>query len=283
MSDSTRQPGRPDLEDGDFEKIRGLLRETTGISVSETKRHFVNRRLAQRVQAQGCQTYADYLSLLQAGDRDELERFTNAMTTNQTSFFREPHHFDYLRSTVLPAVERAKAGTTRRLRIWSAGCSTGQEPYSAAMVIRDSLAEVDTWDARILCTDLDSDVVRYGRAGVYTPKQIEGMSSLLLRRWFQRHRDGRVATYGVSPELRALTVFKQLNLLDPWPMRGPFDAIFCRNVFIYFERDVQLRMVERFADLLEEGGVLFLGHAESVLNASKRFELVGNTTYRRTG
>ncbi len=270
-------PARPELSDGAFDGIRGLLRDKTGIAVSETKRHLVSRRLASRLRELDCETYADYLALLETGDAGELQAFTNAMTTNQTSFFRERHHFEYLADSLLPQLDREKRQGRRRLRLWSAGCSTGEEAYSIAMTLREHLPAIDSWDARILCTDIDSSVIAHAREGRYSERQVESVPDALRNRWLDRDGD----TWVVREGLRALTVFKQLNLLQGWPMRGPFDAVFCRNVFIYFERATQLRLVDRIAELLDDGGYLFLGHSESVINASERFRLVGKTIYRK--
>lgn len=268
------------FDDQDFTFVRAMVREQTGINLSEAKRELVYSRLSRRLRQLGLSGFSEYCALLQQGDAEELVRMVNALTTNLTAFFREPHHFDYLRQHLLPELVRHDDGS-RRLRIWSAGCSTGQEPYSIAMVLAETLPGIESWDARILATDLDTDVLEAGRLGVYSQEKVEQIERSRLQRWFLRSRDRNAGKVKVVSELRRLITFRQLNLIRKWPMRGPFDMIFCRNTLIYFDKDTQRDLVARFAGLLTPEGCLFLGHSESLHNVSEAFRLVGNTIYRK--
>ncbi len=270
------------LSDRELEEILTVIRDMTGISMGASKRHLIYRRLQARLKATGIGSFRNYLDFLKKGDTKEQEAFSNAVTTNLTSFFREQHHFDYLANTIIPEIMAKKGNAARRIRIWSAGCSTGEEPYSIAITLLESLENPDIWDARLLCTDLDSDVLNTARAGVYVRDRVEKIPPSRLRRWFQENPaqgDGRVKA---STKLQSLITFKQLNLMDDWPMRGRFDVIFCRNVVIYFDKPTQRVLMDRYANLLEDDGYLILGHSESLTNVSDRFELLGHTIYRKT-
>ncbi|VAX03918.1 Chemotaxis protein methyltransferase CheR [hydrothermal vent metagenome] len=264
--------------DGDFEFIRQLVAEKTGIVLNDAKRNLVYSRLSRRLRQLGQEHFSDYCNLLKAGDDGELVNFTNAITTNLTSFFRENHHFDYLRDTLLPELMQDKAD--RRLRCWSAGCSTGEEPYSIAMVLRETLPEKG-WDVRLLATDLDSDVVAKAQCGIYTQERVNGISPKRLRRWFLRGKADNDGMVQVRPPLRELIAFRQLNLMQEWPISGPLDFIFCRNVVIYFDKPTQKVLFDRYAELLPVGGHLFIGHSESLFKVSDRFKLIGKTIYRK--
>jgi len=208
----------------DFEALRKLVKQITGINLSDQKRELVYGRLARRLRVLELQSFAQYREILAQDGGKEIVQFCNAITTNLTSFFREPHHFDYLRDHVL--LPMANSAATRRLRIWSAGCSTGEEPYSIAMTIREALPELHRWDVRILATDLDSDVLERGRRGLYTEDRLKNLTLQRRARFFREHRERDAVSYEVSPELKSLITFKQLNLMHPLPMRGPLDAIF---------------------------------------------------------
>ncbi len=268
-----------ELGDSEFEQLRELVHRHTGIALSDSKRELVYGRLAKRLRALGLGTFADYCRLVESETPEELQELTNAITTNLTSFFRENHHFRQLADAVLPeAVQRRTA--TRRLRLWSAGCSTGEEPYSIAMVMREALGHLRNWDARLLATDIDSNVVARASQGMYPGDRLAGMSAARRERWFRPAGSG-ADQHAISPDLKRLVTFRQLNLLRPWPMKGPFDAIFCRNVVIYFDKPTQRALFDRMADLQEPGAWLFVGHSENLFNVSKRYSLVGQTAYRR--
>ena len=266
------------LSKAEFDRLRGLVKQHTGIALSDSKRQLVYGRLARRLRALRITRFADYIVLLERGDPAELEEFTNAVTTNLTSFFREPHHFDFLAREVLPKIAR---GASRRLRIWCCAASTGEEPYSIAIVLREAQVSLAGWDTKLLATDLDSQVLAHGIAGAYSPERFESMSAARFARFFEKGTGASEGKYLAAEELRELITFKQLNLMDEWPMRGPFDAIFCRNVIIYFDKETQRALFERMAALQRPGDYLFLGHSESLYRVSDRYELIGRTIYRR--
>ncbi|MFO1399840.1 MAG: protein-glutamate O-methyltransferase CheR [Steroidobacteraceae bacterium] len=268
-----------EFTDTDFRKVRDLVRRVIGISLSESKRELVYGRLVRRLRQLGLVSFTAYLERLEAGDAAELENFCNAITTNLTSFFRERHHFDELARSILPALAQAKAAT-RRIRIWSAGCSTGEEPYSIAMTVRETLGELAGWDLRILATDVDSNVLAHAAAGIYEPGRFERVEGARRDRGFAQVAGGR---YEARAELRRLISFKRLNLIESWPMRGPFDVIFCRNVIIYFDKDTQRDIIGRMALLQNPGDHLILGHSESLLNVTDKYALTGQTIHKRVG
>jgi chemotaxis protein methyltransferase CheR len=263
----------------DFEALRRLVKQLTGINLSDQKRELVYGRLARRLRALQLQSFAQYREILAQDGGREIAQFCNAITTNLTSFFREPHHFDYLRDQVL--LPMLQSGAARRLRIWSAGCSTGEEPYSIAMTILETLPDVRRWDVRILATDLDSDVLERGRRGVYTEDRLKNLTLQRRMRFFRERRERDGLCHEATPELKSLITFKQLNLMHPLPMRGPLDAIFCRNVVIYFDKDTQRDLFSRVAQLQQPGNLLFLGHSESLFKVSEQYSLIGKTVYRR--
>ena len=264
----------------DFEYIRDLVGDRTGIVLSDHKVDMVYGRLARRLRQLDIKVFKDYLNVLEdEKNTDELVEFTNALTTNLTSFFREPHHFDFLRTQGLP--ELIKRRPNKRLRVWSAGCSTGEEPYTIAITLRESIPNIRNWDAKILATDLDSNVVAKGKAGVYTLERVNGIEKKRLNKWFKKGRDDLDDKVKVSNDLQELITFKQLNLMHEWPMKGQFDIIFCRNVVIYFNKETQRELFNRYADHLADDGYLIVGHSESLHKVSDRFHLMGKTIYRK--
>jgi chemotaxis protein methyltransferase CheR len=269
-----------ELTDVEFKRLRELVHERTGIALSEGKREMLYGRLARRLRKLNLTSFGNYCDLVEQDASGELQELTNAITTNLTSFFREHHHFETLAGEALPQVEAARSGT-RRIRLWSAGCSTGEEPYSLAIVVREMLAHLPEWDIKLLATDIDSKVVATAAEGVYAADRFVGPQTERLGNWFAPVA-ARPGFNAASPELKSLITFKQLNLLDPWPMKGPFDVIFCRNVVIYFDKATQRTLFDRMAELQQPGGWLFIGHSESLLNVTRRYKLAGRTIYRRT-
>lgn len=269
------------FSDEDFEALRKLVKDLTGINLSDQKRELVYGRLARRLRALHLRTFADYRDLLHNDGGMEIGEFCNALTTNLTSFFRESHHFDYLREQVLQA-RAAQRNSSRRMRIWSAGCSTGEEPYSLAMTVMEALPDLRSWDIKILATDLDSDVLARAQRGIYAADRVRALGAQRLSRFFieRRNRDG--PRYEVTAELMSLITFKQLNLMHPLPMKGPLDVIFCRNVVIYFDKDTQRELFARVAYLQRPGDLLFLGHSESLFKVSQSYTSIGKTIYRRS-
>ncbi|TVQ70908.1 MAG: protein-glutamate O-methyltransferase CheR [Chromatiaceae bacterium] len=266
-----------EFTDRDFRFIARFIGDYAGIVLSEVKRDLVYGRLQRRLRALGLRRFSDYCELLENDDGEERELCVNALTTNLTSFFREPHHFDHLQKDLLPKLVRAHAD--RRLRIWSAGCSTGEEPYSIAMVVAETVPA--DWDVRILATDLDTNVVATAAAGRYSADRVQGVSEARRRRWFLRGKGANQGMVRVRPELQELIRFRPLNLLEPWPVRGAFDVIFCRNVVIYFDKSTQKVLFDRFAGQMKPDGRLFIGHSETLHKVSDRFRLLGNTIYGR--
>ena len=268
-----------ELTDSEFKRLRELVHARTGIALSEAKRELLYGRLARRLRKLKLNSFAEYCRLVESDESAELQELTNAITTNLTSFFREDYHFKQLSLEALPQIE-SKRSSARRIRLWSAGCSTGEEPYSLAIVMRETLARLAGWDIKLLATDIDSKVVATATEGVYSSDRFKGVAPERVKSWF-REVAGRPGFLAASAELKSLITFKQLNLLDPWPVKGPFDVIFCRNVVIYFDKATQRGLFDRMADLQEPGGWLFIGHSENLLNVTRRYKLVGRTVYRR--
>ncbi len=267
------------LSDAEFDRLRRLVHEHTGIALSDSKRELVYGRLVRRLRGLGLQSFTEYCQVLERGPAEELQELTNAITTNLTSFFRENHHFEQLAGEVLPHLARAPAAK-RRLRIWSAGCSTGEEPYSLAIMLREASEQLRNWDVKLLATDIDSNVLATAAAGVYREDRFQGMSPQRLQRWFTPAA-GRPGHLAARDELKSVISFKQLNLLGDWPMRGPFDVIFCRNVVIYFDKDTQRTLFDRMAALQAPGAWLFVGHSENLFSITSRYKLTARTVYRR--
>jgi chemotaxis protein methyltransferase CheR len=267
----------------EFDFLRRIANERTGIVVKEDKFDMFYARLSRRVRRLGLRSFSEYCDLLQGDDsEEELLELVNAITTNLTAFFRENHHFEYLRNSLIPGLlEQNKA--SRKIRIWSAGCSTGEEPYSLAITLRECLPATGNWDARILATDIDSNVLDKAARGVYPLDRIKGIPKPQLRRWFMRGKGAQDGLVRLKPEVRSLIDFAQLNLMENWTIDGPVDVIFCRNVIIYFDRDSKVKLIDRYADNVVDRGHLFIGHSESLFKISDRFDLIGNTIYRKKG
>jgi chemotaxis protein methyltransferase CheR len=276
----------------DFKKIAAMMRTDAGIHLPETKATLVYSRLAKRLRVLGLHNFQDYCQFVSADEgREERKAMLAALTTNVTRFFREPHHFEHLKTQVLlPLIESAKRGG--KIRIWSAACSNGQEPYSIALTILALLPHACNLDIKVLATDIDPNMITDGRRGVYSESLVSEVAPDLRRKWFvpssetDEGSSGEAPgdpekTYAVADELRALVSFKELNLIGNWPMKGMFQAIFCRNVVIYFEQETQAMIWDRFASLLAPNGYLYIGHSERLSGpAAHAFESAGITTYR---
>jgi chemotaxis protein methyltransferase CheR len=265
------------LGESEFERIRGRLYAAAGISLSDAKRTLVIARLSKIVRNLRLPSFDAYLDFLEtAGTAEDAQAFVNALTTNLTRFWREEHHFTHLVAHIGQLVQSRVGGNGRRLRIWSAGCSTGQEPYTIALSLIEALPELTRWDFKILATDIDTTVIARAAAGIYPESELNGLSPGRAR-LFERLPDGRIR---VPPAVAALVSFKPLNLMGPWPMRGPFDAIFCRNVTIYFDKPTQGEVFGRLGHMLAPGGFLYIGHSENLGAAGPGFRLVGKTIYQ---
>lgn len=268
------------FSDKEFKFISKLVGERTGIVLSDAKRQMVYGRLSRRLRQLKLTKFSDYCDILTSGHEDELIEFTNAITTNLTAFFREDHHFQHLKNTVLPELIRNNA-STKRIRIWSAGCSSGEEPYSIAMCVRELISKSSGWDIKILATDLDSNMVQRGKNGIYATERVEGLTKARMKKWVQKGRGEHADKVRMHNDLRELITFKELNLMEGWPIKGPFDLMFCRNVVIYFNKATQQELFDRYADLLSPNAYLYIGHSESLNKVTDRFDLLGKTIYQK--
>jgi len=257
----------------DFNRVRKLIYAHAGISLSDSKQELVYSRLSRRLRATGIQTFSEYLALLESHDATEWEAFTNSLTTNLTSFFREPHHFPVL-AEHLRSIQSKPAIT-----LWCSAASTGEEPYSMAMTVIDTLGR-DASKVHILATDLDTKVLETAKEGIYPLERISKLDTELVKRYFFRGTGAQEGFVRVHPELRNMITFRQINLLhNDWQIRQPLDAIFCRNVMIYFDKQTQLDILKKFVPLLSSDGLLFAGHSESFHQADEYFKLRGKTIY----
>jgi len=267
------------LSDADFTFVCNYIYEKSGIVLSDSKREMVYRRFTRIMRERNVTSFTEYCELLKSNPEEEQGFFINALTTNLTSFFREQHHFDYLAEHEIPRL--LKKGT-KRIRIWSSASSTGEEPYSIAITLLESMKTyIKTWDAKILATDIDSNVLATGKEGVYEYKRIEDVPENFKKKYFFRGEENNSTHVMVAPELQDVITFKELNLMGEWPMKGPFDIIFCRNVIIYFDKETQMKLFKRYHQLLAPNGLLILGHSENLGAFSKHFESVGRTIFRK--
>lgn len=263
----------------DFDYLRKLVTENTGIIADEDKYTMYYSRLARRVRKLGLTDFAQYRNYLNKNRDTEIIELVNSVTTNLTSFFRENHHFEFLKETIVPMLK--KRGD-RKVRIWSAGCSTGEEPYSIAISLAQAIPEYKSWDIRILATDLDSNVVKKASSAVYDDNRVDGIDNTMLKKYFKKGKDSNAGFVKVNPELVNLIEFRQLNLLHNWPITDKMDFIFCRNVVIYFDKPTKNKLVERYADQMQDDAYLFMGHSESLFKSTERFKLLGKTIYQKT-
>lgn len=264
------------LTDNEFNHIVDLVYKACGIVLGEHKREMVYSRFARRIRSLRLNNFEQYLEYLESNRDKEFSHFINAITTNLTSFFREIHHFEFLKSTLVPKLLKENR-LTKRVRIWSAGCSTGEEPYSIAMTLANMFPL--GWDVKILATDLDSNVLEKASNGEYSANSTIGLEPEVLKNWFFKDKQGE--NYKVKPELKKIIYFKRLNLLQAWPMKGPFDCIFCRNVVIYFDKKTKENLFNNYANILIPQGHLFLGHSESMGKEQKKFIGLGKTMYQK--
>jgi chemotaxis protein methyltransferase CheR len=267
---------KPHLNAQDFQRIGQIVYEHCGIRICPGKEQLVRARLIKRVRELGVKDFDEYLQHVKADTTaQELDVMIDCLTTNKTSFFREEHHFDYLRNQILPPLKHRESG----LRIWSAGCSTGEEAYSIAMLLSEEFPSVPGLDVKILATDISSRVLTKARFGEYERESVKDVPASFLAKYFSLVQKDSVLFYRVKDTLRTFVRFARLNLMDAWPMKGPFDVIFCRNVMIYFDSSGQRNLVRRFYDLLNPGGHLLVGHSESLLASSGDFKYVQPATY----
>lgn len=267
--------GEISLSEREFARIKARVYQVAGISLSDAKRTLVISRLSKIVRALRLKSFDTYVDFLEkGGSTQDEQQFVNALTTNLTRFYREDHHFDHLRQYVGKLIAAKPRG--QRLRIWSAGCSTGQEPYTIGLDLLVAFPELRRWDFKILATDIDTAVLERAAQGVYPESELSGLTPERARP-FGRSGDGMIH---VPEVVQNLIAFKPLNLIGQWPMKGPFDAIFCRNVAIYFDKPTQGEMFGRFSTLLAPEGFLYIGHSENLGAGGEGFKLVGKTIYQ---
>ena len=265
------------LSEREFTRIRERLYDVAGISLSDAKRTLVIARLSRILRTRQLPSFDAYLDFLETeGSADDAQDFVNALTTNLTRFWREEHHFEHLVGYVGELMKTRLSQSQKRLRIWSAGCSTGQEPYTIALSLLAAHPDLRRWDFKILATDIDTNVIAKAATAVYPDSELTGLS-LERARLFERTGDGRVR---IPQPVASLVSFKPLNLMAAWPMKGPFDAIFCRNVAIYFDKATQGEMFGRLGRILAPGGFLYIGHSENLGAGGAGFRLVGKTIYQ---
>ncbi|MEP6764149.1 MAG: protein-glutamate O-methyltransferase CheR [Gemmatimonadaceae bacterium] len=272
---SSWQISDAELSNAQFKKIASMLHEHCGIHMRQGKEGLVHARLAKRLRKLSIADFDSYLTFVERDTtRIEFREMVDALTTNKTNFFREPAHFDFVRDNIIPTLGHSA-------RFWSAGCATGEEPYSLAMLLNESCSAVKLGDARILATDISQRVLQLAANGEYNAEAIADVPADLQKRYWSEGSSGGSSTFAAKATLRRLVNFARLNLMDQWPMHGPFDAIFCRNVMIYFDKETQQRLVERFWALLSPGGHLFVGHSESLTGTSHQFDYVQPAVYVR--
>ncbi len=269
------------LRDDDFQRISAAVRHHCGINLHEGKKELVRGRLLHRVKASGSESTSEYVrSVLDDTKSDEFVNLVDYLSTNLTSFFREPSHFEYLQQTYLPELLKRKADT-KSVRAWSAGCSSGQEAYSLAILFHEFFGGLPHWDAKILATDISRHMLRAANRGIYEAQQVQDLPSLRRHKYFVNERQDGERFVRVSPLLTHFVRFRYLNLMQQFPFSGTFDFIFCRNVMIYFDKPTQELLVNRLWEHLEPGGLLFTGHSESLTGVSHGFRYVQPTIYAK--
>jgi chemotaxis protein methyltransferase CheR len=262
----------PTLSAEDFSRVRRIAYQRAGLAIPAGKEGLVRSRVSRRLRERRIATFAEYLNTVEKEGGEEMVKLIDLLTTNKTDFFREMAHFDYLRQTIVPRV----ASSGKPMRVWSAGCSSGEEPYTLSMVLHEALPA--RHEFRILATDISTQVVAAARKGVYAEAQLSDVSPERRAKWFSPTPDGGGAA---SNALRAPISFANLNLMAPWPMTGPFDLILCRNVMIYFDKPTITTLVNRYYDLLTPGGHLFIGHSESLTAVDHRYRYVQPAVYQK--
>jgi len=264
----------PNLTPAQFERIRTMLHGLCGINLVPGKEGLVKTRLTKRLRALGLKSFDEYLRHLEENPA-EITTMVDFLTTNKTNFFREIHHFNYLRDVFLPLYRNKPC----RMRLWSAGCSSGEEPYSIAILLSEEFPERTRWDIRILATDISTRMLQRAREAVFEEETIQDVPGLWRQKYFVCHHTKEPRSYQVREDIRSMVRLARLNLMDHWPMKGPFDVIFCRNVMIYFDKPTQAKLVNRFWDLLAPGGLLLVGHSESLTTFPHKFHYAQPAVY----
>jgi len=269
------------LGEKDFSKIINIVYEHCGINLREGKKELVRARLAKRLRSGNFKTFSEYINyVLEDGTGKEFSKLIDLLSTNLTGFFREPGHFEFLRSEFLPLLmERKQKRRDFKIRAWSAGCSSGEEPYSLAITLLESTEDNNHWDVKVLASDISTTKLETAQKGIYSKERVKHIPSLLRQKYIVQRPKGSREAFEVSKILRDTVVFRYLNLVKDWPLRKPLDFIFCRNVMIYFDKPTQARLVNRFWHLLDSQGILFTGHSESLIGIDHKFKYIQPTIY----
>ena len=272
-----------ELSESDFVKISNLVYDYCGINLHDGKKELVRARLAKRVRESGCSSFPDYLNYVESDKSGrEFCLLVDAISTNLTSFFRENQHFDYLKNVFLPGlIARKQAKKDNKIRCWSAGCSTGEEPYSIAITLLDFLEGKMNWDIKILATDISTKVLSNAQEGIYDCQKVAPVLPALKHKYLSSIKTEHGQLYSVKDNLKKIVCFGRLNLMKEWPIKGPLDFIFCRNVMIYFDKQTQQKLVSRYYDYLDKGGILFTGHSESLTGIQHSFSYIQPTIYMK--
>jgi chemotaxis protein methyltransferase CheR len=270
------------FSDDDFRQLAKVAYDYAGISLADNKRNLVYSRVSRRVRALKMSSFSEYREFL-ASDAKEIESFINSISTNHTKFFREAHHFQHFRThVVLPFAQSGGRNVGGRLRVWSAGCSSGEEPYTIAVVLKREIRDFAGGDVRILATDIDTDVLTKAARGEFTATAFDEVPKPYHPFFNAEGSQGAVVKVVMDKDVKSLITFRRLNLMAPWPFHGKFDAIYCRNVMIYFDGPTKSTLVDRFTQQLKPGGWLYIGHSESLIGSHPGLQLVGRTIYQRT-
>ncbi|MCD6216662.1 protein-glutamate O-methyltransferase [bacterium] len=271
-----------DLTERQFKEISLLVKSMAGINLGIGKMELVKSRLNKRLRELGMRNYKEYIEYLKTiADEDEFILMLDAISTNLTSFFREADHFEYLANNILKQKVASASQTGHKIRMWSAGCSSGEEPYTLGIVINEKIPNLKAWDVKILATDLSTKVLKKAKEGIYDEDRIKTIPAMMRSRYLTCIKKKKPRIYRVNSKLTSLVHFARLNLMEQWPMKGPFDVIFCRNVMIYFDKETQETLINRYYDLLGPGGTLFTGHSESLAGVKHQFNYIKATVYEK--
>ncbi len=271
------------LSESDFRKISNMVYDHCGINLHDGKKELVRARLAKRLRLGNFRTFPEYMNhVLEDKTGREFSILVDSLSTNLTSFFREVQHFEFLQSRFLPALlDKKREKRTFRMRAWSAGCSSGEEPYSIAIALLEATQGRGRWDTKVLATDISVSMLDIANLGIYDIERIKPVPSLQRQKYLVPHRANGQKVFEVSKRLRDTVIFSYLNLMSDWPIKGPLDFIFCRNVMIYFDKSTQAYLINRFWDLLDSGAILFTGHSESLTGIEHKFKYVQPTIYMK--
>jgi len=271
------------LSERDFRRISDLVYEHCGINLHDGKKELVRARLAKRLRLGNFKTFPEYIKHVLADKTgNEFSILIDSLSTNLTSFFREGQHFEFMREEFFPLLlERKRKKRNFRIRCWSAGCSSGEEPYSMAVALLEAVAGQGRWDIKVLATDISTKILETAKKGIYNEERVGPVPKLQKNKYLVLHRENKRKVFEVSKSLREVVIFKYLNLMKDWLIKGPLDFIFCRNVMIYFDKSTQERLVNRFWGLLDSGGLLFTGHSESLTGIEHKFNYIQPTIYMK--